>query len=374
MDIAVIGMGGTGSAALRFLASAGHSTSGFEQFTVGHSRGSSHGESRVIRYLYPDPLYTGLIQDAYPLWRDLGKLSGESLLVKTGGIFLDKDGSKEIAETIASLEANDCPYELLTPSQSAKRYPAIHVDKDEVALFQKDTGFLRASACVKANVRLAKSNGAVIHENTNVVAVEQIGKQTRVRTSNGVDQIFDRVIVTAGAWMGTFLKSLSLPLSVSRQYIAYLETPEDPQRRYERGKFPIWIDTGSPDLFYGFTNDGRLPGIKISTHSLGPAADETHIPPETAPQEWLDRVKTYAAHRFPKLSGRVLLSTPCLYTNAPNEDFILDKIQDSIWMVSGCSGHGFKFTVILGKIAADLCTDGHYDRDISRFALAGKHK
>ena len=90
MDVAVIGIGGTGSAALRFLAKAGHSATGFEQFTIGHTRGSSHGESRVIRYLYADPLYTALIQDAYPLWRDLERSCNERLLVKTGGIFLTR--------------------------------------------------------------------------------------------------------------------------------------------------------------------------------------------------------------------------------------------------------------------------------------------
>jgi len=372
MDVAVIGIGGTGSAALRFLAKAGHSATGFEQFTIGHTRGSSHGESRVIRYLYADPLYTALIRDAYPLWQDLERSSKERLLVKTGGIFLDKEGSSEIERTIASLEENQCPYQLLTPDQVHQRYPAFHVDKGEVALFQADTGFLRSSACVKANVRIARANGAVIHEETHVTAVQQLGKHVKITTANGVDQIFDRVIVTAGAWMASLLRDVGLPLVVSRQYVTYLDTPERGHSRYTLGSFPIWIDTGSEDLFYGFPNDGVLPGIKISTHALGPAVDQSEIPPKEAPKEWLDKVREYAIHRFPKISGKVLQSIPCLYTNAPNEDFMLDKVQESIWMVSGCSGHGFKFTVLLGKIAAELATGGCYNRDISRFALSGK--
>jgi monomeric sarcosine oxidase len=372
MNVAVVGIGGTGSAALRFLAQAGHGATGFEQFTVGHTRGSSHGESRIIRYLYPDPLYTALIQDAYPLWHELELLSQEMLLVKTGGVFLDKAGSAEIQQTIASLDANALPYEVLLPADVKRRFPAIQLEDHETALFQKDSGFLRASACVQANVRIARTKGAVIHEETEVTAIEQIGKFVRIRTGNGVDQIFDRVIVTAGPWIGRLLKQVNLPLAVSRQYVAYLETPEGAEKKFAWGSFPIWIDTGSEELFYGFPNDTVLPGIKISTHKVGPDADERDLPPDAAPEEWLEAVRTYARRRFPKLSGRILTSIPCLYTNAPNEDFIVDKVNDSIWMVSGCSGHGFKFTVLLGKIAATLSTDGTYEHDISRFLLDRK--
>ena len=71
MNIAVIGLGGTGSAALRFLAAAGHKVTGYERFEIGHKRGSSHGNSRIIRYAYPDPLYTNLMTAAFPLWEEL---------------------------------------------------------------------------------------------------------------------------------------------------------------------------------------------------------------------------------------------------------------------------------------------------------------
>lgn len=368
MRVAVIGIGGTGSAALRFLAEAGHEAVGYEQFAVGHDRGSSHGESRIIRYLYPDPLYTGLMRDAYPLWRDLEARAGRELLVTTGGIFIGAGGSADIVDTQASLEAAGCGYELLDSVEAARRFPDFQFSDDEVALYQGDTGFLRASSCVDANAKLAAAAGATIREGVRVDKIRQDGDDVLVSSSNG-EQHFDRAIVTAGPWMSEVLASMQLPVRVSRQYVGYvggaLANVAGP------GRFPAWIDFRSPEVFYGIPHDGRIDGVKLAMHQFGPTADPNALP-DAMPPSIAARIEEYAAHRFRFAEPAVTKSTACLYTVTPDEDFIVDRVPSipGVWMVSGCSGHGFKFTVLLGKIAAGLAVDGDSQYDLTRFSFS----
>ena len=366
MKIAVIGIGGTGSAALRFLARAGHEATGFEQFELGHARGSSHGESRIIRYTYPDALYTQLMGDAYPLWADLERESEQELFVRCGGLYCGPADNAKVVSTENSLLQNNLPYEKWDAAQMRERVPGLHLRPHEIALFQRESGFLRAGDCVLANTRLAQRHGATIHQNTPVCAIEQHGAQVLVRTEND-EQLFDRAIVTAGAWMNSLLAHLALSLQVTRQQVVYLGAARHAEQ-FAPQNFPVWIDAA--ELYYGFPSDGRIEGVKFAAHARGVEADPDDER-GTVDDDYLARAIEYAQMRMPDLSSEVTHSNVCLYTNTVNEDFIFDRAPDApnVWLVSGCSGHGFKFTVLLGRIAATLATDGEYPRDISRFAL-----
>jgi sarcosine oxidase len=166
MKIAVVGIGGTGSAAARHLARAGHQVVGFEQFAIGHDRGSSHGHSRIIRYTYPDLLYTQMMGDAYPLWAELEEEAGEELFVRCGGLYLGPRAHPEIGATEQSLRQAGLEYSVLSAEALRERFPAFRLQSGEVALWQRDSGFLRADRCVLANARLARAYGAVLREQT----------------------------------------------------------------------------------------------------------------------------------------------------------------------------------------------------------------
>jgi monomeric sarcosine oxidase len=370
MKIAVVGIGGTGSAALRFLAMSGHETVGYEQFEVGHTRGSSHGESRIIRYTYPDSVYTAMMSDAYPLWHALEEEAQQELFVRCGGVYFGPQDDPKVLATETALIDNNLPYKKLGPEAAHDRVSGLTFLKDEVALFQKESGFLRSSACVLANARLAQQHGATLHQNVEVQAVEPYGRQVVVRTADD-EQLFDRVIVTAGSWLGHLFTQLRLPLKVTRQQVVYLK-PHDKPELFDAKRFPVWIDAGAG--YYGFPNDSRVPGVKFAAHELGEEVHPGHE--QRAVDEWyLERAIKFADLRLPLLSAEVTHSLTCLYTNTPDEDFILDQMPnaENIWLVSGCSGHGFKFTVLLGYIAAALATGGEYARDLSRFALQRFH-
>ena len=368
MKVVVIGLGGTGSAAARFLAGAGHEVVAFEQFEVGHVWGSSHGESRIIRYTYADEVYTRMMGEAYPLWRALEEEAGQSLLARTGGIFFGDAAGPVLAAARAALDGNGVPYEMLPPDEARRRFPALRLAENETALYQPDMGYLRATACVLANVRLARELGADVRERTPVREVTQKGDKAIVTTATGEEHVCDRVLVTAGPWMGRLFASLRLPLRVTRQQVVYLRPMSGATRDFEADRLPVWIDADAN--VYGFPSDGRIEGVKLASHNLGEDADleGARRPPDDS---YAAQMADYAAARFDGLTRQVTHAQTCLYTNTPNEDFLLDAVPDmsSVWLVSGCSGHGFKFTVLLGKVAAEAATRGVTPPYLSRFAL-----
>lgn len=369
MRVAVIGLGATGSAAARFLARAGQEVVGFEQFRIGHDRGSSHGESRIIRYTYPDPLYTEMMGDAYPLWNALEEEAGEELFVRCGGVFFGPRDHPDLRAAEAVLRAGGHRCALLDGVAARDRFPTLRLHPGEAALFQDDMGFLRATRCVLANARGGREAGAVLREETPVADVRAHGSGgVLVRTEAGEEHAFDRAIVTAGPWMGKLLARLDLPLRVTRQQIVYLRPRPGAEARFAPERFPVWIDAAT--LNYGFPRDGRIEGVKMAAHVPGETTDPDASRP-AVDESYIRAMSDYAAARFPDLSGEVTCAGTCLYTNTPDEDFVLDRVPDApdILLVSGCSGHGFKFTVLLGKIAADWAVGETYKRDLGRFSL-----
>lgn len=340
-------MGAVGSAACRFLAEAGTEVVAFERFEVGHGFGSSHGASRVIRYAYPDPLFTKLMGRAYGLWHDLEARSGEELLVPCGGLFFGPSAHPELAQIEAAMALHDVAFERLSAEALAERFPAIRLDAGERALWQADAGFLRAGAVVKANARLAKAAGADIRENAPIEDRRELAG-------------FDRAIVTAGAWTPRLFPELRLPLTVTRQQVTYLAG--------ELPGYPVWIDADT--YWYGFPSDGTIPGVKIARHVPGEVFDPAR-PDRTASPEGDEAARAYAARRFPTLGPEITHHAACLYTNTPTEDFLFAPTDPKTLLVSACSGHGFKFSVLMGRLAAGwaLGEPTPPDLDLGRFAL-----
>ncbi len=74
---------------------------------------------------------------------------------------------------------------------------------------------------------------------------------------------------------------------------------------------------------------------------------------------------------FPAANGALQHARACLFTNTPDEHFIIDRAPGTpeVLLVSPCSGHGFKFCSVIGEICADLVVRGHTDHDIALFRL-----
>jgi glycine/D-amino acid oxidase-like deaminating enzyme len=260
------------------------------------------------------------------------------------------------------------PYAVWDARQTAEQVPPLRLDADEVAISQGETGILRASACVRANVRLACAHGATVRESTPVSRFEGTPAGVRLTLGNGETMVVDRLVLTAGPWTPSLLADLRLPLKVTRQtYIHFL--PSEDRARYQIGAFPVWIDMET--YFYGFPEHDEVPGVKIALHRLGEPTDPTTVRRELDDADHAV-LRDYARRRFTGLSGRVAYEKVCLYTNTPDEDFIVDRhpADARVVCIGGLSGHGFKFTVLLGQLAAALATDGEPAFDLSRFSIA----
>jgi len=246
--------------------------------------------------------------------------------------------------------------------------PCLRLEPGEVAISQADTGILRASRCVRANIALARTRGAVVRDNSKVSGYEATAQGVRLALSDGLRLTVDRLVLAAGPWTPALLAELGVPLQVTRQpYVHFAPAGEGSSFRI--GAFPVWIDMAT--YFYGFPEHDELPGIKIALHQRGEATD-----PDTVRREVdaADRAVLweYGRRRFIGLSERTTYEKICLYTNTRDEDFIVDRHPDDsrIVIVGGLSGHGFKFTLLLGEVAAALATDGEPAFDIRRFSLA----
>ena len=369
VDVAVIGLGAMGSAALHHLASRGQTVVGIEQFAPGHDRGSSHGDTRIIRLGYFEhPSYVPLVRAAYPLWRALERQSGQSLLHITGIIELGEPDGTLVAGTLRSARAHGLAHEVLDAAGIMRRFPALRAPSGFIGVFQPEGGILAAEPAIHAQLALAKAAGAETRTSETVRAIEPKAGGVRIVTDTGLIEA-GQAIVAAGPWLKKLLPDFPVPVRVTRQVLGWFE-PVDPAI-FGRDRCPVFMIENADGIFYGFPA-GPKPGIKFAKHhhedeAADPAA---RVRPMSGPDEALLRA-ALAAH-LPAANGKLLDATTCLYTMAPDGDFILDRLAGSpdIIVASPCSGHGFKFAPVIGEILADLAITGATRHDISRFRLA----
>lgn len=344
MRVAVIGAGATGLSSARFLAEAGHKVVVFEQFQPGHDRGSSHGTSRITRKTYTDPYYTALMEEVFPLWEEL-ESRGERFYHETGILYFGLATEPQMRDARASLTQNRVPFDVFGPVEVARRFSGFHLDPDEEAIFQPQAGYFEVEKVTRLLRNLICSNDGEIRYGTraNVVPSGEVNSEQ-----------FDAVILCAGAWIQQFI---DLPVTVRMQHFAYYDAPQMPN-------LPVWVEA-NPAYTYGFPDYGR--GLKIGRHEYGPIVDpyEDDRAPIPAVLEAIDGV---ARSRIFHSAERRDAYT-CLYTLEEHEDFLIGTLDWDVpaFYVSGCSGHGFKFTVWFGWLIRELIEGRKSIADYPRF-------
>src|SRR3954469_4462570 len=312
-DVAVIGLGGIGSATAWFAARSGQSVVGLERFDLGgHHRGASHDHSRIIRHSYHTEHYVELTRLAYDAWREVESASGKTCVHITGGIDLFPRGAAIDIETYrASMRACDIDFDELTAADVMSRWPAWRLDPDTHVLYQADTGIVSPAATVPLLQRLAADSGAVLRGNTPVVAIEPDLDDVRIHLADGRLLHASNVVIAADAWTASLVEPLGvkLPLTVTREQVTYYDA-ELPQL-FERDRFPVWIWMDDPS-FYGFPTFGR-PGVKIAEDCGGQPVDPDGRGFDADPAI-LRRTDAFTANMFSDRLGPVSSTTTCLYT------------------------------------------------------------
>jgi sarcosine oxidase len=374
-DSIVIGVGGMGSAICYQLAKRGKRVLGLERFDIPHTKGSSHGHTRIIRLAYYEhPSYVRLLQRSYELWSSIEREANEKLLHITGSLDAGPPDSWVFKGALLSAHTYDLPHEVLTSSEITKRFPGYRLPPETMALWQPQGGFLVPERCIVAYVNAAIAHGAEIHgrERTWCYAPTATGG-VRVTTDRGVYEA-STLIVAAGAWNGNllpFLKDVAVP---ERQVLAWLQ-PSAPQD-FAPEHFPVFNLLVDEGRFYGFPVWG-VPGFKFGKyHHLEEQGDAEQMLGNEAWTEPNDQdeavLRRFAERYFPDGAGPTMALATCMFTNAPDGHFIIDQHPDQppVWFISACSGHGFKFASVMGEIMADLATQGTTRHDISLFRLA----
>jgi sarcosine oxidase len=367
-DTIVIGVGGMGSAAVYQLARRGRRVLGLERFDIPHSMGSSHGVNRIIRLAYYEhPSYVPLLRRAYALWRELERAAGEQLLFITGSIDASPPDSQIVRGSRASCEEHGLPHEVLSGAEVNRRFPGYRLPETHLAVLQPEGGYLLSERCIVAHVTAAQALGAEVHAREPVRGWEPGPDAIRVTTDRGVYEA-ERLIVSAGAWVGQLVPGLTPLTTPERQVLAWLQ-PSRPEL-FAAERFPVFnlqVDEGH---YYGFPLCS-VPGFKFGRyHHLAEAVD-----PETIDREPNARdeeiLRAFAERYFPHGAGPTMALRACMFTNAPDEHFILDLHPDDsrVVIASPCSGHGFKFCSVVGEIAADLAETGETRHDIGLFRL-----
>jgi len=367
-DIAIIGLGVMGSAALASLARRGRRVVGIDRFAPGHERGSSHGTTRIIRLGYFEhPSYVPLLRAAYPLWRDLEAQSRRSLLSVTGIVEIGAPGSELVAGTLRSARLHGLAHDILDAPGLMKRFPAFRVPGDFIGVFQPDGGFVRAEPAVAALQGLAREAGAQLRMEERVLAVEPCRDSVRVWTPHD-DIVAGCAIVAAGPWLKSLLPEFPVPIRVTRQVLGWFEPANE--ARFAAGHFPVFLLQNPDGVFYGFPADRD--GIKVAKHHHGDKAVDPDRYDRTVSAQDEAIIRMALKAHVPDADGRLLAAKTCLYTMTPDGDFILDRLPGwpRIIVAAPCSGHGFKFAPVIGEILADLAVAGRTDHDISRFSLA----
>ena len=366
-QIAVIGLGATGSAALCQLARRGVSVVGIEQFEIGHDRGSSHGETRMIRLAHFErPSYVPLMRRAYVLWHELENIVQQKFVHITGIAEIGPPTGDVVRGTRAGANS-DLPCEVLDAISLMRRYPAFKIPESFVAIFQPDGGFIEASKALTANIAVAKECGAEVRPGEKVIAIEDAGAGVRVVTDRGATAA-DFAIVAAGPWLRRLFPELHLPLTVTRQVVGWFEPEHSEQFAAER--FPAFMFESEYGQHYGFPAHGGK-GIKFAKHHhLGEAVRANDYSRIVSAHDEA-AIRAPLAQYLPAANGPLRAAETCLYTMTPDNTFIIDRVPGipQIVIASPCCGHGFKFSPVIGEILADLVTLGTTKHDIAPFRL-----
>ncbi len=364
-----------GSAAAYHLARRGRRVLGLDRFSPPHEMGSSHGQSRIIREAYfEDPAYVPLVQRAYLLWEELEHAAGTPLLFRTGGLMIGYPDGALVTGALRSARTHGLAHEILSHAQVAQRFPALRPEADMVAVHEPRAGVLYPEACIAAHLALAARHGAVLHPGEAAESWSADAGGVRVATAKASYRA-SCLILAAGAWMRGLLAALDPPLAVERQVLFWF-APRHDASRFAPARCPIHLWQFDGERFmYGFPDLGE--GVKIACHHQGYVGPPESVVREVDAAE-VERMRGLVRRFLPDADGALRHCAVCLYTNTPDEHFWIDRHPEhaNVVIASACSGHGFKFSSVVGEILAALAGNEDPGLDLglfrTRWDLAGR--
>lgn len=363
-DVIVLGVGSMGSSTCYHLAKQGYKVLGLEQFDIPHELGSHSGQSRIIRKAYGEASdYVPLLERAYQNWKTLESETGSQVYYKTGLVYFGAKNDTFLETVKQSSSQYNIPVNSLSEKECKQKYPQFELPSDFERLEEPDAGLLTPERSILLFVQQALFNGAVIRTKEKVLEWERQNGTITVKTDKGTYQT-KKLVITAGPWAGKMIPNLAQKLKVTRQSIAWVQPKK--WDNFALGNFPCWNIINEGYDFYGFPilpvgKFGGPLGLKLALHYPGGDITDPDMVNRN-PKESDENVLIQFLNRFmPDGYKNTLEMKTCLYTNTPDENFIVDYLPDfdkDVAIAAGFSGHGFKFASVIGEIMADLTING----------------
>lgn len=389
-DAIVVGLGAMGSSVTLRLAQRGLRVIGVDQFAPPHDRGSTHGETRITRLAVGEGAeHVPLVRRSHELWRELEGATSTSLFEQVGGLVIGARDNSFLQRTRAVATAHGIAHDNLSTAQLRAGYPMFEVPAGTEAYFEPEAGYLRPEAAVTAQLALARGAGARLRLDEPIRSWTASSSGVAVATGATTFEA-DILVLCAGAWITKLVPELAATFGVYRQTLFWFGVGRGHEALARMPVF-IWeMDEGAAGVadpfahleagFYGFPPvDGRAGPIKLATERYdatvdpddrsGAAADPPTPADRAAAEAFHAR---YLARYFPWVAPQPVRVASCLYTCTRDSRFVIDRHPDhaNVWIVSACSGHGFKHSPAIGEALAQQIADGGSRIDLRPFALA----
>ena len=369
-DCIVVGIGGMGSATLYELRRRGKNVLGIEQFDLAHENGSSHGSTRIIRLAYYEhPSYVPIMKRGYELWSDLEQLSNTKLLHTTGSIDIGPAESIVFKGSKESCELHNLPYDVLNGREISSRFPGYQLDADMMSVFQPAGGFLEPEKCITSFVDMACDMGAELDTGERVISWEVVNSKTVIVRTNCGEYETENLVFTSGAWTGKLLPDLESKVVAERQVMGWFDVGST--NEFNPENFPVFNLLVPEGRYYGFPQHD-IPGFKIGLyHHLYEKVDPDNLDRSVVTSTDEEVLRRCVSKYFPMADNAMIQAKVCMFTNSPDEHFIIDRLPQlsNVYVAAGFSGHGFKYCSVVGEILASMVENQRLDYDIDMFGL-----
>ena len=354
-DVIVVGAGGMGTAAACHLARRGARTLALDRFPPAHDRGSSHGQTRLIRQAYYEhPDYVPLLLRAYDSWRELEATSGRRLLVESGLVMAGPETGDVVPGALHSARIHGLAVETLSPADAEARWPALRIPPEWRVVFEPQGGYLFVEDCVRAHAEQAVAHGADLRSGVTVHGWRMAGSGVVVDTDAG-SFAAARLVLSPGSWATDLLQLPQVPFVVLRKSLFWYGPPAAAGPRFDAGTLPCFAFDTPAGFFYGFPRlDDR--GVKLAEHTGGRVVTDLLAVDRGIDPAEQSRIEDWISVHLPALGRDCRAHATCLYTMSPDHHFVLGLHPDhpQVAIAAGFSGHGFKFASVVGEILADL--------------------
>ncbi|KAI5626747.1 peroxisomal sarcosine oxidase, partial [Silurus asotus] len=367
----VIGAGIQGSFTAYHLAKNNKKTLLLEQFVLPHTRGSSHGQTRIIRKSYAEDFYIHMLEESYELWAQLEKEAGMKLYRRTGLLLMGPENGKDFQLIKSSIQRNKVPNVVLEKHEFSQHIPNVNLTSGDAALVETSGGVLYADRALRAAQMVFQSHGGVIKDGEKVINIEP-GDIITVTTNSGTYQA-KNLVITVGPWAKTLLShtGLHLPLQVVKINVCYWKE-KVPGSYSINNRFPCFIQIQPKEAehdIYGLPSN-EYPGLMKVCYHMGSETEPDERDRQTDRRD-VDAVSSYISRCLPGLVPVPAIVEGCMYTVTPDNHFVLDRhpTYSNIVIGAGFSGHGFKFGPIVGKLLCELSMGQNPSHDLSPFSI-----